>query len=69
MTKSENKVLETEVVIFPVKCVEENTTNNTVNETENEISDGEKQADRAAALNDRFSRLKKSLRKKSVSIL
>ena len=69
MTKGENKVLETKVVIFPVKFAQENTTNNTVNETENEISDGEKQADRAAALNDRFSRLRNSLRKKSVSIL
>ncbi len=67
MTKSKAKVLETDVVIFPMKLgqnaqetvLAENTESNLVNEKKPIEIDNE----------SRFMRLKKSLRKKSVSIL
>ena len=67
MTKSEAKVLETDVVIFPMKLgqntqetvLAETTESNLVNEKKLIEIDNE----------SRFTRLKKSLRKKSVSIL
>ncbi len=67
MTKSKARVLETDVVIFPMKLGQntqetvlvENTESNLVNEKKPIEIDNE----------SRFTRLKKSLRKKSVSIL
>ncbi len=67
MTKSEAKILETNVVIFPMKYGQtaqetisaENTENNLVNEKKPTV----------IADDSRFTRLKKSLRKKSASIL
>ncbi len=67
MTKSKAKILETDVVIFPMKLgqnaqetvLAENTESNLVNEKKPIEIDNE----------SRFMRLKKSLRKKSVSIL
>ena len=67
MTKSEAKILEKDVVIFPMKYGQtaqetisaENTENNLVNEKKPTV----------IADDSRFTRLKKSLRKKSASIL
>jgi hypothetical protein len=61
MTKSKARVLETDVVIFPMKLtvLAETTESNLVNEKKPIEIDNE----------SRFTRLKKSLRKKSVSIL
>ena len=66
-TKSEAKVLETDVVIFPVKfgqnaqetVLTEETENNLANENKSIETDNE----------DRFARLRKSFKKRSASIL
>ncbi len=66
-TKSEAKVLETDVVIFPVKfgqnaqetVLTKEAENNLANENKSNETDNE----------DRFARLRKSLRKRSASIL
>ena len=66
-TKSEAKVLETDVVIFPMKLgqnevetvLAEDRKNNAINEKNSIETDNE----------SRFARLRKSLRKRSASIL
>jgi len=67
MSNGENKVLETDVVIFPIKFG---------NEIEEKVSDEAKskspETERQVSASDRkevFGRLKKSLRKKSAGIL
>lgn len=67
MTKGEAIVLETDVVIFPMELDRENQETMAAEETKAEIA-VEKQSVRAD-LQIRFARLKKSLRKRSASIL
>ena len=67
MTKGEAKALETDVVIFPMEFGRENQETILVEETSAEIV-----VDKPSIKTDiqiRFARLKKSLRKRSASIL
>jgi len=67
MTKGEAKKLETDVVIFPMNFNRENQTTVAVEENSATLPD-----DKSSIKTDiqiRFARLKKSLRKRSVSIL
>ncbi len=67
MTKGEAKVLETDVVIFPMKFGQDNQETNLAQETTTKIV-----VDKQLIKTDieiRFARLKKSLRKRSASIL
>ncbi len=67
MTKGEAKCLETDVVIFPMESNRENQTEVLVEETSTELV-----VDKPSIRTDiqiRFARLKKSLRKRSASIL
>lgn len=67
MTKSATKVLETDVVIFQLKSGQNVKETVLANETENNPINENKKIEND---NDgRFARLKKSLRKKSASIL
>jgi translation initiation factor IF-1 len=67
-TKSEAKILETDVVIFPMKFGQ-NTPEKTVsNEVEEKIPTDEIDSNKID-YEIRFARLRKSLRKRSVSIL
>ena len=67
MTKGEAKILETDVVIFPMKFGQEDKEKISVEDAENKLVFEEKtvQSDNES----RFARLKKSLRKRSASIL
>ena len=67
MTKGEAKVLETDVIIFPLECAPEKQAAITAEEIAVEIAI-EKQTVKVD-VKDRFARLKKSLRKRSASIL
>lgn len=67
MTKGEAKVLETDVIIFPMQFGQNNQEINSVEETTAKIV-----VDKQSVKTDieiRFARLKKSLRKRSASIL
>ncbi len=67
MTKGEAKCLETDVVIFPTEFNRENQAKVLAEETSTELV-----VDKASIKTDiqiRFARLKKSLRKRSASIL
>ena len=67
MTKGEAKALETDVVVFPMEIGRENQETILVEETSAGIA-----ADKPSIKTDiqiRFARLKKSLRKRSASIL
>ncbi len=67
MTKSETKILETEVVIFPMKFGQQSEEKIFIENGESD-SESEKKIVENNAEN-KFARLKKSLRKKSASIL
>ncbi len=67
MTKGEAKVLETDVVIFPMKFNQENEEINLTEQTTSKIVIEEKST--KIDIKTRFARLKKSLRKRSASIL
>ena len=67
MTSGEAKMLETDVVIFPVNLKQENQEFTLAEETTGEINVEEKSI--KIDITTRFARLKKSLRKRSVSIL
>lgn len=67
MTNGEAKMLETDAVIFPMNSVEENQKLSLAEEAANKIIVEEKTID--IDIKTRFARLKKSLRKRSVSIL
>jgi hypothetical protein len=67
MTKSEANVLETDVVIFQKKFGQNKQETISVHEPENKFADKKKPIEIGNA--SRFARLKKSLRKKSASIL
>ncbi len=67
MTKGEAKKLETDVVIFPMNLNQEHQTTVAIDENSAALPD-----DKSSIKTDiqiRFARLKKSLRKRSVSIL
>jgi hypothetical protein len=67
MTKSEAKILETDVVIFPMKFGQEDKEKIPVEVAENKLMFEEKTVQ--SNNEGRFARLKKSLRKRSASIL
>lgn len=67
MTGGEAKMLETDVVIFPMNLKQEDQTKDSIEETAKEIIVEEKSIE--INVKDRFARLKKSLRKRSASIL
>lgn len=67
MIKGEAKITETDVVTFPMKFPLDLKEKVLVEKQENQCVNQEKSVENRAA--DRFARLKKSLRKKSVSIL
>lgn len=67
MNKGEAKVLETDVVIFPMQFGQAAARAESVKEPESEALEKEKTAENAQEI--RFARLRKSLRKRSVSIL
>jgi len=67
MTKGEAKALETDVVIFPMEFSRENQETILIEETSAEIAVD--QPPIRADIQIRFARLKKSLRKRSASIL
>ncbi len=66
MTKGEAKVLETDVVVFPMKF-EQNVQETVLTQEENNLVNGKKTIE--IDNESRFARLKKSLRKRSASIL
>lgn len=67
MIKGEAKIMETDAVTFPMKFSPDSREKVLVEKPENQLVNEEKSVENKAA--DRFARLKKSLRKKSVSIL
>lgn len=67
MIKDEAKIMETDAVTFPMKFSPDLKEKVLVEKPENQLVNEEKSVENKAA--DRFARLKKSLRKKSVSIL
>ncbi len=67
MTRGEAKQLETDVAIFPMDGKPDNQEILKTNETAEDVSIKEKSV--KINLEDRFARLKKSLRKRSASIL
>lgn len=67
MTKGEARMLETEAVIFSMNSSQDNRQNDLIEEEVGGIKVEEKSI--KIDIKDRFARLKKSLRKRSVSIL
>jgi hypothetical protein len=67
MTKSKARVLETDVVIFPMKLGQNTQETVLAETTESNLANEKKPIE--IDNESRFTRLKKSLRKKSVSIL
>lgn len=67
MTKSEAKVLETDVIIFPMKFGQTNEETVLTDESENKIAIKEQPTEND--IDNRFARLRKSSRKRSISIL
>ena len=67
MTNGEAKMLETDAIIFPMNSGEENQKLNLAEDAANKIIVEEKSVN--IDIETRFARLKKSLRKRSVSIL
>lgn len=67
MTKGEAKMLETDVNIYPLQFAQENKEINSTKQTTNEIIIEETSS--KINVRARFARLKKSMRKRSVSIL
>ncbi len=67
MTKSEAKVLETDVVVFPMELGQNAQEKALAEDTESNLENKKKPIE--VDNESRFTRLKKSLRKKSVSIL
>ncbi len=67
MTKGEAKVLETDVVIFPMRFGQEKNEKVSVEDAENKLVFTEKTVE--IDNENRFARLRKSLRKRSAGIL
>lgn len=67
MTKGEAKVVETDVVIFPMRFNQTIAEDESAEEAENKLLAEEKSIEND--IETRFARLRKSLRKRSVSIL